>query len=85
MPDQTADRVYAEGDLVGVLITEALGRGGPGVLDYRAPAGGCGTGDFVEVPLGPRRVMGVVWGPGIGNWDPAKVRKNRDANRFEPV
>lgn len=65
-----ADRVYQAGDLVGVLTTEPLGR----VLDYRAPEGGCGDGDFVEVPLGPRRVLGVVWGPGLGNWDPAKVR-----------
>ncbi|MGB4826250.1 MAG: primosomal protein N', partial [Paracoccaceae bacterium] len=55
---------------MGVLTTEPLGR----VLDYKAPEGGCGTGDFVEVPLGPRRVLGVVWGPGDGKWDPAKVR-----------
>ncbi len=64
------DRVYEAGDIVGVLTTEPLGR----VLDYKAPEGGCGDGDFVEVPLGPRRVLGVVWGKGQGNWDPAKVR-----------
>ena len=65
-----ADRVYEAGDIVGVLTTEPLGR----VLDYKAPEGGCGDGDFVEVPLGPRRVLGVVWGKGKGDWDPAKVR-----------
>ena len=65
-----AERVYRAGDLVGVLTTEPLGR----VLDYRAPEGGCGDGDFVEVPLGPRRVIGVVWGPGEGRFDPAKIR-----------
>ena len=65
-----ADRVYSAGELVGVLTTEPLGR----VLDYRAPEGGCGDGDFVEVPLGPRRVLGVVWGKARGDWDPAKVR-----------
>ncbi|WP_395541112.1 primosomal protein N' [Neotabrizicola sp. sgz301269] len=64
------ERVFSEGELVGVLTTEPLGR----VLDYKAPEGGCGTGDFVEVPLGPRRVLGLVWGPGAGGWDPAKVR-----------
>ena len=69
-----SDRVFAEGALVGVLTTEALGRSGLGVLDYRAPEGGCGVGDFVEVPLGPRRVLGVVWGAGEGRFDPAKVR-----------
>ena len=69
-----SDRVFAEGALVGVLTTEALGRSGLGVLDYRAPEGGCGVGDFVEVPLGPRRVLGVVWGDAAGGYDPAKVR-----------
>ncbi|MGL5012212.1 MAG: DEAD/DEAH box helicase, partial [Paracoccaceae bacterium] len=65
-----AEQVFPEGVVVGVLTTEPLGR----VLDYKAPEGGCGTGDFVEVPLGPRRVLGVVWGPGEGRFDPAKVR-----------
>jgi len=65
-----ADRVYRPGDLVGVLTTEPLGR----VLDYRAPEGGCGDGDFVEVPLGPRRVLGLVWGPGEGTFDPSRIR-----------
>lgn len=64
------ERQFIAGETVGVLTTEPLGR----VLDYRAPEGGCGTGDFVEVPLGPRRVLGVIWGPGQGDWDPAKVR-----------
>ena len=61
---------FSEGDLIGVLTTQPLDR----VLDYRAPSGGCGLGDFVEVPFGPRKVLGVVWGQGCGDWDPAKVR-----------
>ncbi|WP_108893540.1 primosomal protein N' [Palleronia abyssalis] len=61
---------FAEGDLIAVLTTQPLDR----TLDYRAPAGGCGTGDFVEVPLGPRKVMGVVWGEGEGGYDLSKVR-----------
>ena len=61
---------FATGDLVGVLTTQPLDR----VLDYRAPEGGCSKGDFVEVPLGPRKVLGVVWGPGEGGYDLAKVR-----------
>lgn len=64
------ERVYSAGDLVGVLTTEPLGR----TLDYKAPEGGCGEGDFVEVPLGPRRVIGVVWGAGEGSFDPARIR-----------
>ena len=61
---------FHEGDLVGVLTTQPLDR----VLDYKAPEGGCFEGAFVEVPLGPRKVMGVVWGPGKGDWDYAKTR-----------
>ncbi|MCO8144212.1 primosomal protein N' [Rhodovulum tesquicola] len=64
-----ADR-FAEGARVGVLTAERLDR----VLDYLAPEGGCGTGDFVEVPLGPRRVLGVVWGAGEGGFDAARLR-----------
>ncbi|HEX9858351.1 MAG TPA: DEAD/DEAH box helicase, partial [Paracoccaceae bacterium] len=65
---------YPEGELVGVLIAEPLGRALGPVLDYRAPEGGCLPGAFVEVPLGPRRVLGVIWGPGQGGYDLAKVR-----------
>lgn len=53
-----------------VLTAEPLDR----LLDYRAPEGGCMLGAFVQVPLGPRRVLGVVWGPGEGRFDPAKIR-----------
>ncbi|MCU0891694.1 MAG: primosomal protein N' [Sandarakinorhabdus sp.] len=35
---------------------------GLGALDYAVPAGmKLGPGDAVEVPLGPRRIIGVVW------------------------
>jgi primosomal protein N' (replication factor Y) len=61
---------FAEGELIGVLTTQPLDR----CLDYKAPQGGCLTGNFVEVPLGPRKVMGVVWGAGEGRFDPAKIR-----------
>ena len=46
---------------VSVLIPLAL----PGPYDYAVPEGlGLVRGDFVRVPLGPRQVNGVVWGPG---------------------
>ena len=61
---------FAEGELVGVLTTQPLDR----LLDYRAPEGGCHPGAFVEVPLGPRKVLGVVWGPGKGDFDASKIR-----------
>jgi len=68
--DQDGPDWFDEGALVAVLTAQPLDR----TLDYRAPEGGCAAGAFVEVPLGPRRVLGVVWGPGLGDFDAAKVR-----------
>jgi primosomal protein N' (replication factor Y) len=53
-----------------VLTTEPLGR----TLDYLAPEGGCAVGAFVEVPLGPRRVLGVVWGAAAGDFPREKLK-----------
>lgn len=61
---------FDAGSLIGVLTTQPIDR----LLDYRAPEGGCFAGSFVEVPLGPRKVLGVVWGAGRGDFDPAKIR-----------
>ncbi|MFP7674238.1 primosomal protein N' [Marivita sp. S0852] len=69
-PSDTRQSYFDAGALIGVLTTQPLDR----VLDYRAPEGGCHLGAFVEVPLGPRKVLGVVWGPGQGGYDPGKVR-----------
>ncbi|QDL91118.1 primosomal protein N' [Paroceanicella profunda] len=61
---------FSAGRLVAVLTTEPLDR----LLDYKAPEDGVSTGDFVRVPLGPRQVIGVVWGPGEGGFDPKRIR-----------
>ncbi|HBU54587.1 MAG TPA: primosomal protein N', partial [Sulfitobacter sp.] len=52
------------------MTTQPLGR----ALDYKAPEGGCHMGAFVEVPLGPRKVIGVVWGAGQGDYELSKIR-----------
>ena len=62
-------RVFAPGTPVAVVVEGGLDR----PLDYRAPAGGVRPGDLVEVPLGPRRLLGLVWGEGAG-FDAAKLR-----------
>ena len=61
---------FDAGARLAVLTAEPIGK----PLDYRAPEGGCFSGAFVEVPLGPRKVLGVVWGPGAGDFDAAKLR-----------
>ncbi|MEM0949442.1 MAG: primosomal protein N' [Pseudomonadota bacterium] len=63
-------RQFDEGELVAVLTTQPLDR----TLDYKAPEGGCLTGAYVEVPLGPRKIQGVVWGPGQGDYDASRIR-----------
>ena len=70
LSDLSAPEFFDPGDLVAVLSTQPLGR----PLDYKAPEGGCHLGAFVEVPLGPRKVLGVVWGPGKGDYDLSKIR-----------
>ncbi len=53
-----------------MLVPRPIGGG----LDYLAPPGGVRTGAFVEVPLGPTREIGVVWGPEQGEIERAKLR-----------
>ena len=62
---------FIEGELVGVLTTEPINR----FLDYYAPIGGVSVGDFVEVNLGPRKVIGCVWSKGSGDYDSAKIKQ----------
>ena len=61
---------FHTGELVCVFTTQPIDR----ALDYKAPEGGCFRGAFVEVPLGPRKVLGVVWGAGRGDFDISKIR-----------
>jgi len=50
--------------------------------DYKAPDElGLGHGDYVEVPFGPRRLFGVVWGEGGGEVAEAKLKPV--ARRFD--
>ncbi|MEQ9814512.1 MAG: primosomal protein N' [Azospirillaceae bacterium] len=72
---------------VGTQSEGGAGEGAPGrvavqlplplgtAYDYAVPAGlTVGVGDFVQVPLGRRAVIGVVWGPGEGAVAPEKLK-----------
>ncbi|MBT2129612.1 primosomal protein N' [Aliiroseovarius lamellibrachiae] len=63
-------RRFGAGERVAVMTTQPLDR----ILTYKAPEGGCVQGDYVEAPLGPRKVLGVIWGPGETGFDAAKLR-----------
>ncbi len=63
-------RFFDEGARIAVLTNQPLDR----MLTYKAPEGGCWQGAFVEAPLGPRKVLGVVWGAGEVGFDASKLR-----------
>lgn len=44
-----------------------------GAYDYRVPVG-AERGTIVTAPLGPRQVLGVVWGPGEGGVEEGKLK-----------
>jgi primosomal protein N' (replication factor Y) len=68
---QTSAAKPAADDRRAVLLPLPL----EGAYDYRVPAGmTVEAGDFVTVPLGVRRVEGVVWGPGDGDVDEKKLK-----------
>ncbi len=72
---------FDQGDLVSVLTAQPIDR----FLDYKAPEGGCFNAAFVEVPLGPRKVIGVVWGEGRGDFDNNKIRSVRRVLDVPPL
>ena len=69
-------RAYTGGARVGVLLPVPTGAfGGAQVYDYRVPDGlELRAGDFVRVPFGPRKLVGVVWGEGLGGVAEAKLK-----------
>ncbi len=71
---------FPHGMRISVLTQEPVG-----FLDYLAPEGGVRPGQLVLVPLGPRRVLGAVWGPGQGGFDAAKLRAVSRVIEAEPL
>ena len=65
-----AQEFYNENERIAVVTTEPFAR----YLDYLAPEGGCKIGSFLILPLGKRKVIGVVWGAGEGQYDLSKLR-----------
>jgi primosomal protein N' (replication factor Y) len=67
---------------VSVLLPLALDT----AYDYRVPSGmTVEPGAIVEVPLGPRRLLGVVWGAAIGGVAPAKLKDIVAARPVPPL
>lgn len=63
--------LFAPGDRVGVLLPLPVG----GLYDYLVADGmTLGPGDFVRLPFGRRHHWGVVWGAGLGDIAPEKLK-----------
>ena len=63
--------IYRTGQLVSVLTPLPIDR----AYDYCVPPEiVLSDGDMVEVAVGPNTVIGVVWGPGAGDANPAKLK-----------
>jgi primosomal protein N' (replication factor Y) len=73
MNDADLTKQFRRGAVVSLVPLQVLGHS-LDMLDYRVPENGCNIGDFVEAPLGPRKIIGVVWGEGRGGFDPSKLR-----------
>lgn len=62
---------FHEGDRLAALLPLPLA----GPYDYLVPSGlRVSTGEFVEVPLGARRLPAVIWGPSLEAVNAAKVK-----------
>jgi primosomal protein N' (replication factor Y) len=71
MPDGSASSAEGPERRVSVMLPLPL----DGAYDYRVPHEvNIALGDFVAVPLGNRKLRGVLWGPASGDVDPAKLK-----------
>jgi len=61
---------FSPGSRVAVLLPLPL----TGPYDYRVGGAAVRLGQFVRVPLGPRDLVGVVWGPGQGAIEEKRLR-----------
>ncbi len=64
------EKEFKTGDLVGILPSAPIDN----LLDYRVSNSEVDLGSFVVVPLGPRKVIGVVWDKGKGDFELSKIR-----------
>ncbi|MBV1887113.1 MAG: primosomal protein N', partial [Parvibaculaceae bacterium] len=59
----------------GAIVRVLLPLGLPQAYDYRVPVSlMVQDGDFVVVPLGPRQLVGVVWGEGLGDIASSRIK-----------
>lgn len=61
---------FKKGETVSVQVTQPIGT----ALVYKVLTGGCYLGSYVQVSLGQKEVIGVVWGPSTINLEVDKIK-----------
>ena len=61
---------FSEGAVVSVLTAEPIDK----LLDYSVLQGGVYVGEFVEIELGNRTVLGLVWGSQVSFLEPGRLK-----------
>ena len=70
-PNDTTASLFTNTQAVSVMLPTPV----VGPYDYLVPEDTTlELGDYVQVPLGKRDIVGVVWGPALGDVDEAKLR-----------
>ena len=61
---------FKKGEIVSVQVTQPIGT----ALSYKVSTEGCYLGSYVQVSLGQKEVIGVVWGPNTINLEVDKIK-----------
>ncbi|MEE2774881.1 MAG: primosomal protein N' [Pseudomonadota bacterium] len=73
---------FNKGDGVSVLLPKTFDKSS---LDYLIPISGLGIGDFVEIPLGSKKSVGVIWERRQSNLDYNKLKYISRAIDIQPM
>ena len=77
--DSALSDAQANAAVVSVMVPVAIGE----IYSYRSPQGLLEPGTFVQVPLGPRKIVGVVWAQ--SNSTAVAATKLRDIEKVFPT
>ncbi|PCI38334.1 MAG: primosomal protein N' [Rhodospirillaceae bacterium] len=86
-PSSNLKTTFTAGDRVGVMLPVPVGRYGVSPLyDYKVNDDQVlHLGQFVRVPFGPRKLVGVVWGVGEGDFAASKLKTVQEKLPVPPM
>ena len=72
---------FKKGEIVSVQVTQPIGT----ALSYKVPSEGCYLGSYVQVTLGQKEVIGVVWGLSTINLEADKIKVILKTLKIKPM